>query len=313
MRMSTMKKMIGLIFLGIALVIFVLYYQNHSNSDRKEKVYVEDFKGTNDSDKIQSAINKAKDNKIKTVLLDDKKYKITSPIVVKQGVKLLFGYGTQFIVDGNFRVIEIEKNASIEGAYIAIDDANFNSEVIYLDGKHKYYNTWNKTYIKDINIINWSETNKGTGISLYAGGREHEISFVNFENVKVVGMKNGVKLKVDRPNSGDAWINANRFLNFSLEDCVNMIYMDSHSTIPNEASGNQFTNLQIQPSSKTKSVLKVSGQHNEFHGMVWDLNQIKHENAIIELTDKSMDTTIDLSSVPTSRTSDRGQANKVKQ
>lgn len=311
--MSTMKKIIGLIFLGIVLIVFVIYYQNHSNSDRKEKIYVEDFKGTSDSDKIQSAINKAKDSKIKTVLLDDKKYKITSPIVVKQGVKLLFGYGTQFIVNGNFRVIELEKNASMEGAYIAIDDANFNSEVIYLDGKHKYYNTWNKTNIKDINIINWSETNKGTGISLYAGGKEHEISFVNFENVKVVGMKNGVKLKVDKPNSGYAWINANRFLNFSLEDCVNMIYMDSHSTIPNEASGNQFTNLQIQPSSKTKSVLKVSGQHNEFHGMLWDLDEINHGNTIVELTDKSVDTTIDISSVPMSRIADSGQANKVKQ
>ena len=53
---------------------------------------------------------------------------------MKQGVKLLFGYGTQFVVEGNFRVLELE-NASIEGAYIAIDDPKFNSEVIYLDGK----------------------------------------------------------------------------------------------------------------------------------------------------------------------------------
>ncbi len=52
---------------------------------------------------------KAESSKIKTVLLDDKKYKITSPIVVKQGVKLLFGYGTQFVVEGNFRVLELEK------------------------------------------------------------------------------------------------------------------------------------------------------------------------------------------------------------
>ena len=38
--------------------------------------------------------------------------------LVKQGVKLLFGYGSQFVVEGNFRVLELEKNASIEGAYI---------------------------------------------------------------------------------------------------------------------------------------------------------------------------------------------------
>ncbi|MGN4422741.1 hypothetical protein ACTFQN_02470 [Bacillus cereus group sp. MYBK30-1] len=312
MRMNVMKKFIVLL-IGIVLIIFAFYhYYNKESLAKNNKLYVEDFKGNNDSNKIQSAINKAESSKIKTVLLDDKKYKITSPIIVKKGVKLLFGYGTQFVVEGNFRVLELEKNASIEGAYIAIDDPKFNSEVIYLDGKNKYYNTWHKTQIKDINIINWTETNKGTRISLYSGGKENEISFINFENIKVVGMETGIKLVAKKPNSGHAWINANRFMNFSLEDCVNMIYMDSHVTTPNEISGNQFTNLQIQPSNKTKSIVRVSGQHNEFNGMVWDLNKINHENELIELTDKSMDTVINITSVPTSRVLDSGKANIIK-
>ncbi|HDR7164413.1 TPA: hypothetical protein QC415_003752 [Bacillus cereus] len=312
MRMSVMKKIIFLL-IGIVLITIAFYqYNKKEGLAKNDKVYVEDFKGKNDSNKIQSAINKAESSKIKTVLLDDKKYKITSPIVVKQGVKLLFGYGTQFVVEGNFRVLELEKNASIEGAYIAIDDPKFNSEVIYLDGKNKYYNTWHKTQIKDINIINWTETNKGTGISLYSGGKENEISFINFENIKVVGMETGVKLVAKKPQSGHAWINANRFMNFSLEDCVNMIFMDSNVKTPNEISGNLFTNLQIQPTNKTKSIVKVSGQHNEFHGMVWDLQKINHENELIELTDKSMNTVIEMSSVPANRILDSGKSNIVK-
>lgn len=307
-----MKKMIGL-FLCILLIIIAFYQYGDLGSDQMEKIYVDDFKGTNDSAKIQAAIDKAKANKTKTVLLNDRKYTITSPIIVREGVKLLFGYGSQFIVEGSFRVLELENNASIEGAYIAINDANFDSEVIYLDGKYKYYNTWSKTHVKDVNIINWSESNQGTGLFLYAGGKDHEISFVNFENIKVVGMQTGIKIKADIPDAGYAWINANRFLNLSLEDCVNMIYMDSHSTIPNEASGNQFTNLQIQPSSKTKSILKVSGQYNKFDGMSWDLNKITHKNDIIELTDKSMNTLLDIPSLPISIISDRGQANSVNQ
>ncbi|MGM1551161.1 hypothetical protein ACS2EL_27405, partial [Bacillus cereus group sp. BceL238] len=287
-------------------------YNKKDYAAKSTNLYVENFKGENDSIKIQSAINKAESSKIKTVLLDDKKYKITSPIIVKKGVKLLFGYGSQFVVEGNFRVLELENNASIEGAYIAIDDPKFNSEVIYLDGKNKYYNTWNKTQIKDINIINWTETNKGTGISLYSAGKENEISFVNFENIKIVGMETGLKLVAKKTSTGQAWINANRFMNFSLEDCVNMIYMDSQVTTPNEISGNQFTNLQIQPSNKTKSIIKVSGQYNEFHGMVWDLNKIKHENELIELTDKSMNTVIEMSSVPANRVLDSGKSNIVK-
>lgn len=312
MRMSVMKKLI-ILLIGVVLITFAFYqYNNKDGLTKDDKLYVEDFKGKNDSNKIQSAINKAESSKVKTVLLDDKKYKITSPIIVKKGVKLLFGYGTQFVVEGNFRVLELEKNASIEGAYIAIDDPKFNSEVIYLDGKNKYYNTWNKTQIKDINIINWSETNKGTGISLYSSGKENEISFVNFENIKVVGMETGLKLVAKKPRDGNAWINANRFINFSLEDCVNMIHMDSQVTTPNETSGNQFINLQIQPSNKTKSIIRVSGQHNEFHGMVWDLNKIKHENELIELTNKSMNTVINITSVPINRVLDSGKANIVK-
>ncbi|EJR36911.1 hypothetical protein ORN01_23770 [Bacillus cereus] len=307
-----MKKIIVLL-IGIVLITFAFYQYNKKDYAAKStNLYVENFKGENDSIKIQSAINKAESSKIKTVLLDDKKYKITSPIIVKKGVKLLFGYGSQFVVEGNFRVLELENNASIEGAYIAIDDPKFNSEVIYLDGKNKYYNTWNKTQIKDINIINWTETNKGTGISLYSAGKENEISFVNFENIKIVGMETGLKLVAKKPSTGQAWINANRFMNFSLEDCVNMIYMDSQVTTPNEISGNQFTNLQIQPSNKTKSIIKVSGQYNEFHGMVWDLNKIKHETELIELTDKSMNTVVEMSSVPANRVLDSGKSNIVK-
>ncbi|EEL28598.1 hypothetical protein bcere0018_23930 [Bacillus cereus Rock1-15] len=307
-----MKKIIVLL-IGIVLITFAFYQYNKKDYAAKStNLYVENFKGENDSIKIQSAINKAESSKIKTVLLDDKKYKITSPIIVKKGVKLLFGYGSQFVVEGNFRVLELENNASIEGAYIAIDDPKFSSEVIHLDGKNKYYNTWNKTQIKDINIINWTETNKGTGISLYSAGKENEISFVNFENIKIVGMETGLKLVAKKPSTGQAWINANRFMNFSLEDCVNMIYMDSQVTTPNEISGNQFTNLQIQPSNKTKSIIKVSGQYNEFHGMVWDLNKIKHENELIELTDKSMNTVIEMSSVPANRVLDSGKSNIVK-
>ncbi|PAL14200.1 hypothetical protein [Peribacillus simplex] len=307
-----MKKIIVLI-LCIMIIIVFFYQQKQSISNHKEKIYVEDFKGTNDSAKIQAAIDHAKANKLKTVMLDDREYTISSPIKVRKGVRLLFGYGTKFIVEGNFRVLELEQNASLEGAYVVINAAEFDSEVIYLDGKYKYYNTWNKTQVKDVNIINWSESNQGTAISLYAGGKEHEISFVNFENVKVAGMETGVKLIAEEPSSGKAWINANRFLNLSLEDCVNMIYIDSNSTVPNEVSGNQFTNLQIQPSGKTKSILKVNGQYNKFEGMVWDLDKVTLQNDVIELKDNSMGTSIDMPSLPISRIADKGQANILNQ
>ncbi|MGD6957329.1 hypothetical protein ACQCVM_07005 [Rossellomorea aquimaris] len=276
-----------------------------------EDIYVESFSGANDSLKIQAAIDYARNNNGKTVKLGNRNYLITAPIVIKQGVKLVFDYGTQFIVEGNFRVLEIQQNASLEGAYIAINDPAFNSEVIYLNGKYKYYNTWHRTQIRDINIVNWYSSHKGIGLSLFSGGAGHEISFVHFENIKIAGMKIGLKLVANQPSTGMAWINANRFLSLSLDDCIEMITMTSSSTIPYEISGNQFINLQIQPTSITTRIMKVTGQFNYFDGMIWDVSAIPHNGPVIELTNDSMDTTLNTPSVPNNRIIDNGQRNKV--
>ena len=77
-----MKKIIVLL-MGIVLIIFA-FINTTKRLSKSTNLYVENFKGENDSIKIQSAINKAESSKIKTVLLDDKKYKITSPIIVKK-------------------------------------------------------------------------------------------------------------------------------------------------------------------------------------------------------------------------------------
>ncbi|MEK4029895.1 MULTISPECIES: hypothetical protein [Bacillaceae] len=276
-----------------------------------EKIYSEDFKGANHSLQIQNAIEFARQNNTKTVLLADKSYNITAPIIVREGVRLEFGHGTTFVVYGNFPVIELERNAVLTGAYIAIDDAAFNSDVIRLDGKHKYYNVWNRTKIEELNVINWSGSHKGTGISLFSGGSGHEISYVNFENVKIAGMATGMKLKAQKPATGMAWVNANRFTNASLDDCVTMIHMESGLTVPNECSGNQWTNLQIQPSTATQKIARITGQYNRLEGMVWDLASIPHKNPIIDLTAASDATDILIPSIPLNRISDNGTNNKI--
>lgn len=234
-------------------------------------VSVKDFTGGSDTANIQSAIDYAFSNNKKTVLLeDDEDYVIGSTITVKSGIELKFGYNTRFLIYGDFNVLELEKEASLTDPYIAIDDATFDSAVVYLDGKHKYYNSWFKTKVKNLNVINWSGSNKGIGIYCYSGDTEHEISFVDFENPKLVGLDTGIKLEAVLPPSGNAWVNANRFHNAVIEDCVTMIDLIGDTTVPNETSGNIFDNLQIQLSTATQRALRISGQYNVFTGMVWD-------------------------------------------
>ncbi|MGM0923905.1 MAG: hypothetical protein ACQEWW_22310 [Bacillota bacterium] len=273
-------------------------------------VLVENFQGANDKAKIQAAIDFAQSNEDKLVELANKDYVITGPIVIKEGVKLLFNYGSRFIVYGNFRVIELQKNASLSGAYIAIDDTSFNSVVIYLDGKYKYYNTWNKTKIENVNIINWSGSYKGTGISLYSNGTGHEISFVNFETVNIAGLNTALRLQAVKPASGFSWVNANRFTNFSIDDCVNGVVLTSSETIPNECSGNQFVNMQIQPSSITNKLFTINGQYNEFNGVAWDLQLITHTRPIVEFTAASSYNSVNFRSIPAEKMIDRGRFNK---
>ena len=79
-----MKKVIVLL-IGIVLIIFAFYQYNKKDYAAKStNLYVEDFKGANDSIKIQSAINKAASSKIKTVLLDDKSIKSRHQSLLKR-------------------------------------------------------------------------------------------------------------------------------------------------------------------------------------------------------------------------------------
>lgn len=273
-------------------------------------IRVDDFSGTNDTTMIQSAIDYAFANNVKDVLLIDRDYSITGPIIIKEGVALHFSYGSRFIVTGSFRVIELQRNASLFGAYIAIDDANFNATVIYLDGKNKYYNSWFKTQVRDATVINWSGSHRGTGMYLYSNGPGHEISFVTFENIKVVGFNTGVYLRALKPQSGYSYINANSFDKLVIDDCVNCIRLISAETVPNECSGNTFKSLQIQPSSATTNILITNGQYNEFDGMVWDLSNIPHNGSIVQLTNTSSFNLFTIRNIPLVRISDNGQSNK---
>lgn len=271
-------------------------------------VKVDDFKGSNDRAKIQAAIDFAFANPDKTVELGNKDYVLTSGITIKEGVELRSSYRSQLIVNGNFRVIELQRNASLVGAYIAIDTPNFANTVLYLDGKYRYYNSWNRTKIKGLNIINWNQSYKGTGVHLFSHGANHEISFVNFEDIKIAGLETAIKLEATKPPSGYAWVNGNRFLDVTIDDCVNCVSILSNETIPNECSGNLFRNMQIQPSTRTNKLFTINGQYNELHGVTWEMHEIKNKTPV-EFTTNSSFNTLKMRSIEADRIVDKGRSN----
>ncbi|GGF27510.1 hypothetical protein GCM10010954_28250 [Halobacillus andaensis] len=255
-----------------------------------EVVSVLDFQGS-DTEKIQKAIQFAslKENP-STVYVPKGDYVITSTILLREGVHLTFAYDARFVVYGNQDVVHIERNTSITGAYIAIDDSNFNKNVLVFNGKNKYYNSWHRSTFKHINIVNWAGNHNGKGIYMYSGGIGHEISFLQFDDIKLVGLHTAMELRVTKPSSGYSWINANSFNNVTIDDCVRGIWMNSAKTIPNEASGNNFTNLQIQLSPSTQSAIRVTGEFNAFDGVLWDDHLVQNPSALLHLTVNSQAT-----------------------
>lgn len=246
-------------------------------------VFVDDFSGATDSIKIQAAINFAQSSNKKVVLSGNKTYFLNAPIVIKNGVELKASRDTQYAVQGNFRVFELQQNASLVGGFITINSTSFNSDAIFLDGKYQY----EKTNVKDIYLTNWSGKVGGTAIKLYSGANNSKIQYINFENITISRFTNGIFLQSVKPASGEAWVNANRFDKITIDGCINMIVLDSAKQPPNECSGNVFSNLQIQPSSATNKLFTITGTENQFDGMCWDLHFIAHTNPVVEFRPES--------------------------
>lgn len=249
-----------------------------------------------DAEVIQRAINNSYKNKDGLVkLTGNKQYVIRSGLVIKEGVTLELGQNTKILIDGDFRAIQLEKNASVINGMIEVVDPDFKSEVIFLDGKHKFW-SWERTQINNVSIINSSRSHRGSAISLHANGNGNFISFVNVINNNVAGFQNGIEILVDHDGSEEepSWINGNRFVNMTLDDCVNYIVIDSSVSVPNESSGNLFTGLQIQLSKVSKTIMKVSGSFNTFQGMVWDQHLLNNQDKVVQFTQESANNRLDM-------------------
>ncbi|MDR4949083.1 glycosyl hydrolase family 28-related protein [Neobacillus cucumis] len=285
-----------------------------SAADQSEYVNVDSF-GANgedtkdDSKSIQAAINYSQKSKIgKVRLLGNNNYVLKKGLVLKEGVELEFGQNTKVRIEGNFKAIKVMKNASITNGIFEIVDAKFDSDVIYLDGKEKFW-SWERTQIQNVSLLNISGSHKGTGLHLYAGGSDQFICFVNFSDMKIAGFHTGVKLESKEPKDKKySFINGNRFINFTLDDCVRGVFINSSISVPNESSGNEFSGLQIQLSKYTKRAILVSGSDNKFEGLIWDVHILRDNRSVIEFSKDSMRSSLE-SNLSSKYIVDKGEQN----
>lgn len=264
-----------------------------------------------DSSAIQAAIDYSYENDNLPVQLLGKTYILKRGLKLKEGVTLEMGIATKLLVEGNFNVLEVEQKTSITNGTIEITTPEFRGAAIYVSGKEQVWTT-NRIHIENVTLYNSSGTNRGKGIFFNAGSSGEFISFVNVSGVNVSGFHSAVLLEATPPEGGEDYnfINGNRFVNMTLDDCIVCIQVNSAVTIPNEASGNMFENLQIQLTEQTDKAVILSGSNNIIEGMVWDVAFMEDRQAIIELTKDSSENLLKLN-LSKDRVADEGRGNQL--
>ena len=314
------KSFLVIIILILAAAFLLLFVQNSSRESHINEEYVnaEEFGAAGGDDKddsgaIQAAINFSAKEKIgKVKLSGNHHFILKNGIKVKEGVKVELGENTKIFVEGNFRAFELMKNASIENGTIEVTKAEFASDVIYLNGKERFW-SHERTRIHNVAIINSSGTNSGKAISLYSKGADHFISFVNFSDINISGFEYGIHILSEKYSDDQfSFINGNRFTNITLDDCLTCIHIDSSITIPNESSGNQFTGVQLQLTEKTERAIYVSGSDNFFEAMIWDPQVAEEGKPLVEFSKSSMRSYM-LTNLDSDLVKDDGDSNRIAQ
>lgn len=315
-----MKKNRKFALTVIVFLLFISYFLLKMNEIEKQLLRQKDRdsllvmanKSYDDARAIQKAIDEAASSKVGQVTLPaHQTYNLKSGIVVKEGVQLVLNTGTKIKVAGDFKAIVLEKDSSLINGMIEVVDPSFSSAVIYVRG-NEFYDSMNETRVENVKIVNSTGDYSGTGLSFYSKGPWHNISFVNVMQVTIKGFKTGIKLQAEPPEEEGtySWVNANRFVDLSMEDCVSFIEIIGSVTIPSECSGNFFTGLQIQLTEKTKKIVSVDGSYNKFEGMIWDQQRIEHQGPLIYFSSQTAHNTAEMN-INSIRLNDQGVENKL--
>ncbi|MFE4896533.1 glycoside hydrolase family protein [Peribacillus butanolivorans] len=238
---------------------------------------------------IQDTINYCvANNHSKVVITGKKQYTLSSPIVIKSNVHLEIDPTVTLIIKGNFRVFELQKDASISGGTIEIVDNSFNSSVIFLSGAQQI-EIHNHTTISNINIINRTTTYQGIAIHLYCEKAWDFISFFKACSLQITNFNTAIYLKTEKllNINTPCWINANSFHSIFIDGCQYGIEIVGNGELPYEISGNMFTGIQVQCRSQTKKVIRCSGAYNIFEGVIWDTYRMDAPPLVIEFSSTS--------------------------
>jgi hypothetical protein len=222
---------------------------------------------------IQAALNAANLNTGGTVCLEDANYTVSATLKIGTGVSLKgYTYGTYLNVDGN-AVSPLIQASSTNITDVVIQDLIMNqtnavasTTAVAIDASNMAFSVFSNIVIGDL-------TGQGFGYGVKINDTANHTFYDTFEKLRIVNGLQGIYASSTNPVN-DNWFNNIRIANGSNGTGQNTPARQSYGVYLNNAQGNNFTNIDVEPnpnqaSSSVGIYLKsqnVTG--NAFHS-VW--------------------------------------------
>lgn len=249
-----MKKAILILFIGFITII-------------NGQIYPEQFGAiaNDDVDDVQ-AIRTALVSGNKQVVLQNGIYIIKDTLLLNiEGQSLQISNNSRIdaFISKNKNTISIcANNIHLKGGEIRIQATNYMSSAVFISGTNR------GVLITDIFINGYISGNQfsAIGLKLQAGNGKRTF-YTTIQNVKFYRFFKSIYFEDLKYTCNTCGINGNMLSDIVISSSAHPIVLDTN------AHGNNFTNIQIQWSSKySQSGITIAGAYNTFiGGMIWDV------------------------------------------
>lgn len=211
-----------------------------------------------DSTNLQQMIDSAGGSAI--TLSPNKKYLIKNSLTLNSDT-VLYGNNSVIIIDADIDGIVYPANAYVDNLNIEIKIDNYSKTAFKIDDESGF-NVLTKNGFFGLNLI--GKGVNGNAIGVDDDGEQGVVCYLKAENISIYDFEKGVTLT---NSHAESWYNGNVFKNVTMYNCKHFI------DLLGTCDGNDFSGVQIQPTTNTESIIRTDGRYNKFNAIVWDLHR----------------------------------------
>lgn len=211
---------------------------------------------TDDSAAIQAAITAAGEAPV--ALIPGATHRITSAL----DVPVLYGNGATITIDADVDGLIVRPHTRMKDVNVRVTYAGEYTKAAVRLHTDASWNVAATALLQNLTLEGKNQTTlEGSGIEADDGGVRGVVCFLTAEGLRIKRFKYGIRFRTTQSNS---WFNGNA-IDANMWECANFYWIEG------AVNDNAFTG-QVQPTPRTQTVVRCSGNGNKFHAKVWDLD-----------------------------------------